>query len=461
MKFIEAALLATVVLAACLVTSDAYGDVVTYSTVFEFGGTNGAYPNAGLVQDSNGNFYGTTFLGGTNGNNGTVFRVTTNGTFTSLVSLNFTNGSGVAAGLIQGSDGCFYSTAYQGGISNYGTIFKVTADGAITNLFAFPSKTNAYPKAGLMQASNGIFYGTTFIGGTNGGNGTVFQITSNGAFRTILSFNNTNGAFPLCGLIQASDGNIYGTTSGGLTNVSFYGTVFKLTTNGILTTLVSFDGTNGAYPYAGLIQAQDGTLYGTTRNGGTNGDYGTVFKLTTNGNFSTLISFGNTNGANPAAALVQGGDGDFYGTTEYGGTNGPGFGTIFKLSTNGVLTTLFSFNNSNGAFPIAALVQGSDGDFYGTTSAGGTSGSNNGFIFRLAITAISPPVIQTVDENAGVLSFTWSAVSNLMYQPQYSTNLASSGWFNLGSVLTASNSSLTASDPATNLHRFYRVLLLP
>jgi uncharacterized repeat protein (TIGR03803 family) len=444
-KFVKTKILAVGVVAMWLVAFEARGDAVTFSTFFEFGGTNGAYPNAGLVQGTDGSFYGTTYLGGTNDNHGTVFRITTNATLASLVSFSYTNGSGLGTTLVQGRDGYFYGTAYQGGVlenGGYGTVFQVATNGALTNLFIFPALTNAYPRAGLVQGNDGNLYGTTDIGGTNGGYGTVFQITTNGTFTTFASFNNTNGAYPFATLIQANDGNFYGTTPSGGTNNPGYGTIFKLTTNGTITALVSFKNTHG-----------------TTRNGGTNGDNGTVFKLTTNGVLTTLISFNGTNGANPLAGLVQGSDDNFYGTTISGGTNSPGYGTIFKLTTNGIITTLVSFNSTNGATPTAGLMQSNDGNFYGTTSSGGANGF--GTIFRFSIVPTPQPVIQMVGQNAGVLTFTWSAVPNETYQPQYSTNLLSTNWFNLGGVLAATNSSLSASDFATNLQRFYRVLLLP
>src|SRR5581483_11055541 len=148
-----------------------------------------------------------------------------------------------------------------------------------------------------------------------------------------------------------------------------------------LTNLVSFNGTNGANPEATLIQGVDGNFYGTTYNGGTNGGYGTVFQVTPNGVLTTLVSFNNTNGANPSAALVQGTDGNFYGTASNGGTNG-NYGTVFQVTANGALTTLVSFNNTNGANPSAALVQGTDGNFYGTTSNGGTNGGY-GTVFQM------------------------------------------------------------------------------
>jgi len=128
------------------------------------------------------------------------------------------------------------------------------------------------------------------------------------------------------------------------------------------------------YPTAALVQGTNGSFYGTTGYGGTNGNNGTVFQVTTNGELTTLVSFNGANGSHPVAALVQGGDGNFYGTTEYGGTNGNN-GTVFRVTSTGVLTTLVSFNNSNGAAPLTPLVQGSDGYFYGTTSLGGGSQS--------------------------------------------------------------------------------------
>src|ERR1035441_1873745 len=166
------------------------------------------------------------------------------------------------------------------------------------------------------------------------------------------------------------------------------GTVFKISTNGALTNLYSFTGGNdGANPYAVLVQGSDGSFYGTTMLGGTNG-YGTVFQISSNGTLTTLYSFtGGNDGGNPAVGLVQGSDGSFYGTTEYGGTNNAG--TVFKISTNGALTTLYSFTGQNdGAEPLAGLVQGSDGSFYGTTWMGGLGGA--GTVFRLTVVRAAP-----------------------------------------------------------------------
>jgi uncharacterized repeat protein (TIGR03803 family) len=209
-------------------------------------------------------------------------------------------------------------------------------------------------------------------------------------FTTLVSFSGTNGSSPQAGLIQANDGNFYGTTSKGGTNdhtLYGYGTIFKMTPSGVLTTLISFDPTNsnglynGAYPLAELIQANDGNFYGTTTGGGTDG-YGNIFKMTPSGSFTTLVSFHYGNGAYPYAGLIQANDGNFYGTTYEGGPNVSG--TIFKMTPSGTLTTLVSFNGTNGAYPHAGLIQASDGNFYGTTiGSAARASSDRGSVFKM------------------------------------------------------------------------------
>jgi uncharacterized repeat protein (TIGR03803 family) len=158
------------------------------------------------------------------------------------------------------------------------------------------------------------------------------------------------------------------------------GTVFKITPSGAVTTLHSFSNApDGASPVAGLVQASDGDFYGTTYGGGSEG-LGTVFEIAPNGVLGTLHNFDNVDGANPSAGLVQASDGNFYGTTEYGGTH-LDLGTVFKMTSSGTLTTLHSFNQTDGAHPAAGLLQASDGNFYGTTFTGGAN--NYGTVFRL------------------------------------------------------------------------------
>jgi len=284
-------------------------------------------------------------------------------------------------------------------------------------------------------------------------------------FTSLYSFSGGDGANPDAGLVQGANGNFYGTTSYG--GVDYYlddGTVFKITANGSFTSLISFSGSDGIGPEGGLVQGTDGNFYGTTEYGGTHGllydGYGTVFKMTTNGTLNTLYSFtGVSDGANPAAGLVQGADGNFYGTAEYGGANYSG--TVFKITPGGVLTTVYTFTGgSDGAYPNSALVQGTDGNFYGTTSAGGAHG--DGAIFRLSLVSPPRPVFQSVTKAGGTITLTWSALAGQTYQLQFKTNLYQMSWNNLGSAITATNSTATASDSlGPDPQRFYRVEIGP
>jgi uncharacterized repeat protein (TIGR03803 family) len=382
-------------------------------------GSDGGNPVSGIIQGLDGNFYGTTQVGGaytgldpSGIGFGTVFQLATNGLLNTLYSFTGGNdGANPAATLVQGSDGMLYGTTFEGGTNGLGTVFQISTNGVFTSLYSFTGGSDgANPAGALVQAGDGSLYGTTVFGGpeTNvvdligdSGYGTVFNITTNGVFNSLYSFTGgSDGGNTCAGVIIGSDGNIYGvTTYGGLsTNAADasgevgYGTVFQLTTNGTLTTLYAFTGGNdGGNPLSPLTQANNGSFYGTTGIGGTNG-YGTIFLVTANGLFASIYSFiGFGDGSNPTGALVQGGDGNLYGTTCYGGSSTNlvdedghyGYGTLFKFGTNGVLNTVMSFNGENGANPTAGLVQGSDGNFYGTTSQGGPVDS--GTIFELTI----------------------------------------------------------------------------
>ena len=256
--------------------------------------------------------------------------------------------------------------------------FAAQADVVFTNLYSFQPFPNGESPAGLIQGSDGYFYGTTSQGGANNA-GTVFKISTNGMLTSLYSFTGRNDGANPYGLVQGTDGYFYGTTSQGGANNA--GTVFKLSTNGTLTTLYSF-ANDGGYlgGHSGLVQGTDGCFYGTTEAGGTNG-VGSVFKITSNGALTSLYSFtGGNDGYLVVAGLVQGSDGYFYGTTEWGGTYDGG--TIFKISRNGTLTSLHSFTGGNeGLDPISALVEGNDGFFYGTTEGGGSN--SRGTVFKI------------------------------------------------------------------------------
>ena len=406
--------------------------------------------------------YGSTVSGSPYDAYGTIFKASTNGQVVALVASNcpYPYGS-----LWRGTDGAFYGTTELGGTNglghNYGTVFRMLTSGAMTWMFPFNNTNGAYPYAGLVQGASGLLYGTTLQGGL-GNSGTVFQITTNGALTPLFSFSQTNGAYPSAGLALGGDGNLYGVTqNGGVTNNgSGYGTVFKLGTNGTLIWSVPFYQTNGAAPYARLALGGDGNFYGTTLQGGVS-NVGTVFRVTTNGLVTSLVSFVGTNGADPYPGLVAGADGAMYGATSDGGAGN--LGTLFRLSTNGTLTTVYSFGGPDGANPYGNLMLAADGSFYGTTKNGGAN--NLGSLFRFqpsAATASLAPVLQSVTQTGGVLRFSWNALTGRVYQVQVSTNLARTNWNNFGSALTATNPVMTATDViGPDARRFYRCVLLP
>jgi uncharacterized repeat protein (TIGR03803 family) len=270
----------------------------------------------------------------------------------------------------------------------------------LTNLHSFTGGVDgASPIARLIQAKDGNLYGTTTRGGTSGW-GTVFKITPSGTLTTLHS--GTDTALPQSGLIQAKDGYLYGTSEEGGANGM--GTIYKITPSGVLTILYSFSPLSPSYPFINsdgtaplgrLIQGTDGNLYGTAFAGGSN-DLGTVFKITTGGTFTTLHSFsGNpVDGSQPFTGLIEGNDGNLYGTTYDGGAWNAG--TVFKITPSGVLTILYSFTGgADGGAPKAGLIEGKDGNLYGTCPQGGADG--NGGVFKLTM----PPVIKSFSPIGG------------------------------------------------------------
>ncbi len=383
----------------------------TLTTLYKFcSQTNcadGVRPAAGLLQGFDGNLYGTTVAGGS-ANVGTVFKVTTAGTLTTLHSFNITDGLNPFSSLVQASDGTFYGTTVTGGSLTLGNVFKMTSDGTVTSIYSFCQQQHcpdgALPWGALVIATDGNLYGTTQDGGNNNchglgiGCGTVFKLTPAGTLTTLHSFSGTDGVNPYAGLMQAGDGNFYGTTRYGGANNDCpdgggmgCGTAFKITSSGTLTTLYSFcslpNCVDGYYPYAGLLQATNGNFYGTNFYGSNQTEDGTIFTMTPAGAYTTLHSFSFfDDGANPRAALIQASDGKFYGTTSSGGAHFAG--TIFVITPAGSLSTLYEFTGgADGAQPYGALMQDTDGNLYGTTYVGGTgcNGSGCGTVFKLAL----------------------------------------------------------------------------
>jgi uncharacterized repeat protein (TIGR03803 family) len=371
----------------------------TFTTLFTFDGRNGLSPLGALVNGANGDGYGTTYGGGASGH-GTIFKITPNGRLTTLYSFcsesGCTDGANPYGGLVQSANGDLYGTTYQGGAAcDCGTVFKITQAGTLTTLHSFAVTDGAYPYAALVLATNGYLYGTTEYGGAYcapTGCGTVFKISPDGALTTLHSFCSESGCrdgeHPYAGLVQATNLDGYGTTTGG--GATGHGTVFRITGAGALTTLYSFTGgTDGGDPVAGLVQATNGNFYGTTEYGGAGAcapvGCGTVFEITPNGTLTTLYSFcferGCQDGESPGADLIQATDGNLYGTTNLGGASE--VGTVFKITPGGTLTTLYSFTaGPGGGNPVAGLVQATNGDFYGTAEDGA---SDDGIIFSLSV----------------------------------------------------------------------------
>jgi uncharacterized repeat protein (TIGR03803 family) len=387
--------------AALCTASAVISPAQTFATLFSFDGSDGAFPAGALVQALNGALYGTTRGGGhyaenNNYGEGTIFEITPGGAVTTVyrfcVQSDCPDGAEPDAGLLQDTNGDLYGTTYNGGADDRkrGTVFKVTPVGALTTLYTFCIQPGCLdgrqPGAGLIQAANGSLYGTTFQGGYSA-YGTIFEITPSGTLTTLYNFCECpDGAEPEAGLLQATNGALYGTTwwAGG----NGVGTVFEFTPSGTLTSLYSFGGVDGANPAAGLIQATNGSLYGTTLGGGAYGG-GTIFSMTLGGTLTTLYSFcaqsGCADGSGPVGGLIQATDGNLYGMTGGGGANSAG--TVFKITPSGALTTLYNFcslaNCVDGSGPAAGLLQATNGSFYGTTYEGGANG--DGTVFSLAV----------------------------------------------------------------------------
>ena len=383
--------------ALCLILTAAPSLAQTFTSLHSFTAADGSNPYAPLIQSTSGKLFGTTSAGGSGGSSGgTVFKVSTTGALTTVYNFcslaSCADGTDPRSPVVQALNGNFYGTSFGGGpFSNPGTIFQLTSGGTLTTLYTFCALSGCTdgetPFGGLVQALNGTLYGATSGGGTHI-NGTVFSIkTSGGALTTLYDFCSLSGCAdgesPQGTLIQGTDNSLYGTTFGGGT-FTFYGSIFKITPAGVFTSLHSFDNSDGSEPVGGLVQAVDGNFYGATQTGGAFG-FGTIYKITSLGTYTILYNFCMSSscpdGSFPQDSLIQGTDGNLYGTTLFGGTFG--LGTIFSISTGGTFTTLHSFDSADGSDPWAGLVQDTNGTFYGTTYSGGTS--NLGTVYSLSV----------------------------------------------------------------------------
>ena len=370
------------------------------SALYSFCASSGcAYQDvlANLIQLSDGSFYGMADYGAGGADESVVFKLAPTGeytvlhTFCALGAPGCTDAGG-AGSLIEGGDGNIYGTNEFGGANGYGSVFRIAPNGAYRLMYSFCSLADCadgtYTGGAMIEGSDGNYYGTT--------SSTIFKITSAGKLTTLVG-----GLGGPQALLQGSDGAFYGTTyndgssqgcSGGC------GSVFKLTPTNMFSTLYSFcseaDCADGQYANATLVEVGSGDFYGTTYNGGQSND-GTIFKITPGGVLTSIYQFCSqsncADGGWPNEGITLGSDGNVYGTTQIYGygvlTGDVGVGTVFRYNPVSGLTTPYTFcdtlNCDGGSQPMAGLVQGNDGDFYGTTTQGGTE--SDGVIFRLTV----------------------------------------------------------------------------
>jgi uncharacterized repeat protein (TIGR03803 family) len=408
----------------------------------------GAVPWGAPIFAGDGSMYGVTEAGGDLSCGyisslkgcGTIYKSDTSGNVTTLHSLTGLDGAYPASSLLLASNGSLYGTAIYGGTNisdcdvggtsiaaGCGSVFSFSASAGFSSILSFGpfnSPLGIAPDASLIQAGNGTLYGANAGGGNTScsetagsisalGCGSIFNINNTNVATALHTFSGSEGAYPTAALLQQSNGDFYGTTSaGGVLTCSSYatlgcGTVFQMTSSGAVMDLHSFTEHDGAYPDSALILGSDGSMYGTTLFGGSvpcSGGAqwqgcGTVFKIDTAGNFTSLHSFSGPDGAYPAA-LMQASDGNFYGTTESGGDAsctgryGPGCGTVYRMDLAGNVTVLYAFTGqSDGSWPESALIQGSDSSLYGTTAYGGVN--DDGVIFRISnLTALTATTSQ-------------------------------------------------------------------
>ncbi len=438
-------------LSCCLLlSSSALAQTYTETTLVNFNGANGQTPINGVTLASDGNFYGSTDdLAGlslalpinrrqparpgflpllhpdiNSAGSGTIFKMTPSGTLTTLYAFcaqgnsACPDGAAPVGGVIEASDGNFYGITNEGGAADFGSVYQLSPAGKLKTLYSFCAQGNsacpdgAYPVGGLIPGADGNFYGATASGGAND-SGSVFKITPLGVLSTIYSFCSqsscADGSTPYSGIVQGSDGNFYGTTSvGGNSNDD--GIVFSVSPIGKLKVLHSFcsDGgsacTDGENPETIPVEASDGNFYGTAVGDGANGTGGVLFSVSPSGAYSAVYSFcGQTDcgdGYDPST-VFPGSDGNIYGVTPSGG--GTAYtGTIFRYTLAGKFSTLYRFCSGNcddGSSPEAVL-QGTDGNFYGAAFAGGTA--HDGTVFKLAVSPALPSPVQLTLDSASV-----------------------------------------------------------
>jgi uncharacterized repeat protein (TIGR03803 family) len=433
------------------------------ATLATFGITNGTSPYGSLTLASDGNCYGTTTSGGSNGY-GTVFELTSNNTFETLAYFDGTNGNYSSAQMLQASNGNFYGVTYVGGMFTLGNVFEFTTNHEILSVHSFDGTNGSYPFGGLVQASNGNIYGTASSGGFGfsngfGGFGTIFMLTPGGVFSNLYFFTNgSDGSSPLATLAEGTNGNLYGTTYYGGSNGA--GVLFELALDPQVLIRTQFSEVTGSAPQCPLFWGQDGNWYGSTTLGGGSANAGTLFRMAPDGLFATLHIFSESgsDGASPVGPLVRCGN-DLYGTTYYGGLYSNGI--IFRLCqyTNPFprFESLYSFHDSiDGGYVASGLTVNRLGILLGATLESKTPDGDlaGGTIYEIFK---QPHLSHPLFEN-GQFSFHCRDVQpGVVYQPQYSWTLAPGSWTDLGPPITTLSNRFDFSGAVSASYGYSRV----
>jgi uncharacterized repeat protein (TIGR03803 family) len=360
--------------AATLTNAQTYTDLYNMGTVAN--APNDTRAPGIITQGRDGNMYSTSPQTWT-GQSGDAFGISPAGIVTDLFDFDGTDGSVVSSGLTMGDDGNFYGASNSGGAFGFGAVFKLTPGGVLTTLHDFTNgKDGAEPSAPPIQGPYGNFYGNaSSCYGLPPGNqctldvtdGAIYEIAADGSFHVLHTFSGPDGINPFGQLVQANNGDIYGTAMDG--GAHGLGTIFRIGLGGDFTLLFSFDGENGSHPTAGLILGNDGNLYGNATGGGSSGS-GVLFRITPSGEFKIIYDFANSPGSDPVGGILQATDGNFYGTTNFGGSSGNGL--VFRVTPAGAFSTVANFDFSDGATPQSSMMQHTNGLLYGDTTIGGS-----------------------------------------------------------------------------------------
>ncbi len=436
-------------LIAAAVASAAVAQAQTFTDLFEFDHTNSgccsSFPGT-LAQGRDGNLYGTAFSGGVNGR-GSIFKSTLSGTVTVLHSFNVTDGSTPQGGLTLGTDGNFYGTTTSGGTHSAGTIYKITPSGTHTVIYNFTNSTEGgFPRNSPATGPDGRLYGTTVTGSKS----TIYKVSTAGVFTPLVTLGlECDGPLTL-----GIDGKLYGVTQ--LGGTFGRGSVFSVTSAGVLKTVFSFNDPTGAVPYGPILQAADGNFYGTASVGGSLVS-GVVYKMTPAGVYTVLHNFDNNtraNGINPLTGLVQGSDGFLYGVTSGGGTALGG--TIFKLKTDGTsFAVIHSFDITHGSSPYSQPLLHTNGTIYGLTNAGGAH--NDGVLYSLSAglkSFVTPVGIKSakVGGSVGILGQNLSTATQVLFGSTAAPFSTSGNGFMIAKPAAGSTTGIiTVKEPGGNL----------